>query len=80
MARDLIEPGPEIAFRLVGVTVLQNPEKHLLGQILTEGPVRGQILEVAQDARIVPVEEQFQLADGAFPDFPHRLFVFHLAP
>jgi hypothetical protein len=29
---------------------------------------------------MVPVEKQFQLADGAVPDFAHRLFVFHLAP
>ena len=26
---------------------------------------------------MVPVEQQFQLADLAFPDFPHDLFVFH---
>jgi hypothetical protein len=29
---------------------------------------------------MVPVEERFELGDGALPDFPHDQFVFHLAP
>src|SRR6185295_16372459 len=80
IARDLVEPRAEITIRLIALAVFQNPEKHLLGQILAQCPVGSQILEVAKDPRMMPVEQQFQLADRPLPDLPHHLFVFHVSP
>ena len=66
-----------ITIRLIGLPVFQHPEKHLLGQIFAQRAVRGQVLEIAEHARVVPVEEHFQPGDVAFADILHAHFVLH---
>ena len=76
----LVHPRPERCLRLVGMAVLQNPEKDLLHQVLARRAIRCQMQKVPEQSPRVAVEKHLELPDAACPNLLHDLFVFHMPP
>ena len=65
-------PCRERALSREGVSVLQDPHKHILHQIFTDGRVVAHIIEKSKEPFLMPFIEQAQLVQVATLHFQHQ--------
>src|SRR4051794_36906392 len=75
VARDLIHPGPELAFVAEALSIFQYPNEHLLSEVFARRTVTGHAIEKRKQAVMVALEQHTKTFRLSLLDGLHQALV-----
>ena len=75
VSRDLIHPRDEAVGFLIGISIFQNPNEYVMNEVLAGNAISGEAAEEIVEGIAVPLIQNLQLVEIAFPDGYHKGFI-----